>query len=651
MNKTIGILAHVDAGKTTFSEQLLFHTKAIRNRGRVDHQSAFLDNHDIEKQRGITVFADQAIFYYKDSTYYLLDTPGHVDFSPEMERSIQVMDFAIIIISAVEGIEGHTETVWRLLNKHHVPTFFFINKTDRTGGDVERVIADIRNNLTSDVLNLNAVSITDSLDEKVIEFVAERDEKLFDYYMQHGFNHELWVNTMKNMIQECTLFPCLSGSALQDIGIEDFIEKLNNLTTTNYKKEEELSGRVYKIRYEDAGTRMTFIKVISGTLKVRDEVVYGDMDNRITEKITQIRKYNGNQYEVVQQVSAGELCAIIGLSQATTGDGVGKLSAKKMSFDMIPTLRSKVVFESQVNAKEALKYFMILDSEDPSLKVSWEEKLQQIHIHVMGTIQLEVLKQVVLERFGLLVNFEKPEIIYKETIESTVVGYGHFEPLKHYAEVHLKIEPAPRNSGIQFRSTCHTDHLSLGLQNLVKQHIYERDHHGLLTGSGLTDVKITLLTGRAHNRHTHGGDFREATFRAIRQGLEKAKNRLLEPYYQFNIKVEIEQMGRVMTDIQTAHGTFEPPMTDGDKAIITGKVPVSTFMDYTTTLASYTKGKGSISLDFAGYDICHNESAIIEKIGYDKESDPMYTSASVFCSKGAGYSVKWDEAEKMMHCQ
>ncbi|WP_042148661.1 translation factor GTPase family protein [Paucisalibacillus sp. EB02] len=650
MKKTIGILAHVDAGKTTFSEQLLFHTKTIRKRGRVDHQSAFLDNHEIEKQRGITVFADQAIFHYKDSTYYLIDTPGHVDFSPEMERAIQVMDFAIIIISAVEGIEGHTETVWKLLKKHHVPTFFFINKTDRTGGNVEKVLKEIRNNLTGDVLNINSCAIKNSFDEEIIDFVAERDEKLFDYYMAQGFNHNLWVETMQTMIRECNLFPCISGSALQDIGIEDFIDKFDYLTTTNYNEKEGFSGRVYKIRYDETGTRMTFIKALSGTLNIRDEVAYGDADNKVTEKITQIRTYNGNHFETVQQVYAGELFAVTGLAKAATGDGVGTLFEKR-SFEMIPTLRSRVVFGPLVNVKEALKYFTILDSEDPSLKVTWEEQLQQIHIHVMGAIQLEVLKQVVLGRFGLQIEFDKPEIIYKETVETSVTGYGHFEPLKHYAEVHLKIEPAPRNSGIQFKSICHTDHLSIGLQNLVKQHIYEREHHGLLTGSGLTDVTITLLTGRDHNRHTHGGDFREATFRAIRQGLEKANNRLLEPYYQFKIKVDMDQMGRVLTDIQTAHGKFETPIIDGDRVIITGKVPVSTFMEYTTTLASFTKGKGSISLDFAGYDICHNELEVVESIGYDKDSDPMYTSSSVFCSRGAGYSVRWDKAEKMMHCQ
>lgn len=648
MNKTIGILAHVDAGKTTFSEQLLYHTNAIKNLGRVDKQSAFLDSHEIEKQRGITVYADQGIFHYHNSTYYLIDTPGHVDFSPEMERAVQVMDFAIIVISAVEGIEGHTETVWKLLQKHKVPTFFFINKADRTGAKVKSVLEEIRTNFTNNVLDITTTPLSEEMEVSIVEFVAERDEEVFDYYMENGFNPTLWLKKMRKMVTEAELFPIISGSALHGIGVEDFLEKFDRLTVTDYRKEAEFSGQVYKIRYDSTGTRLTFIKLQSGSLKVRDQIAYGSSGERKIEKVTQIRRYNGSQYETVQEVFAGELFAVTGLSSTVVGEGVGA-NSEKATFEMIPTLRSRVVFEPHVNVKEVLAYFKILDAEDPSLTVTWEERLQQIHIHVMGTIQIEVLEQVIFDRFGLKVEFEKPEIIYKETISSSVIGYGHFEPLRHYAEVHLKIEPIERNSGVQFESVCHTDNLNIGLQNLVQQHVFEREHHGLLTGSGLTDVKITLLTGRAHNQHTHGGDFREATFRAIRQGLEKASNVLLEPYYHFKIVVDIEQMGRVLTDIQSAFGKFDQPMTEGDKTVITGKAPVATFMEYSTVLASYTKGKGSITLVFDGYDRCHNENEVIEKIGYNKEADPEYTSSSVFCAKGAGYSVKWDEAEKLMH--
>ncbi|WNS76074.1 TetM/TetW/TetO/TetS family tetracycline resistance ribosomal protection protein [Bacillus sp. DTU_2020_1000418_1_SI_GHA_SEK_038] len=646
MNKTIGILAHVDAGKTTFSEQLLYHTSSIKKRGRVDHQSAFLDSHEIEKQRGITVFADQGIFDFGESTYYLIDTPGHVDFSPEMERAIQVMDVAVIVVSAVEGVEGHTETVWNLLKKHHIPTFFFINKTDRTGADINRVLDEIRLHLTEDVYDISA-SFTDGImDEELIEFIAERDEELLEIYMEKGYDPDLWLQKMQAMIQSVQLFPSSNGSALQDIGVKSFLEKLELLSESHYPMDEPFGGRVYKVRYEESGTRVTFIKALSGVLNVRDELCYEDGN---TEKVTQIRRYNGSQYEQVNQVRAGELFAVTGLANASVGDGVGTLKEKAF-FEMVPTLRSKVVFESGVNVKEALRFFRMLEAEDPSLQVIWVERLQEIHLHVMGAIQLEVLVQVVRDRFHLHIAFEKPEIVYKETIEDEVIGYGHFEPLRHYAEVHVKLEPGIRNSGIVFESVCHPDDLSIGLQNLVGQHLYERELHGLLTGSSLTDLKVTLLKGRAHNQHTHGGDFREATYRALRQGLEKARNILLEPCYQFKIKVDLDQMGRVLADIQSAYGHFEPPVTDGEKAIISGIVPVATFMEYSTVLASFTQGKGRISLTFGGYQRCHNEQEVIDRIEYDKNADPDFTSSSIFCAKGQGFSVKWDEAEGMMHC-
>jgi ribosomal protection tetracycline resistance protein len=649
MNKTIGILAHVDAGKTTFSEQLLYHTKSIKQRGRVDHKDTFLDSHDIEKQRGITVFADQGIFEYGDSQFYVIDTPGHIDFSPEMERAIQVMDYAIIIISAVEGIEGHTETVWELLRKYKVPTFFFINKTDRVGADVNRVIEEIQENLSEDVCDITESFTDGEMREELVEFIAERDEVLLDTYMEKGYQKDLWINTMIEMIREYKLFPCCSGSALLDIGIDSFLKKLNQLTATHYTKNESFTGRVYKIRHDQNGTRISFIKVLRGTLRVRDEVNYGNVEDSISEKVTQLRVYNGNKYKTVDQGEAGELIAVIGLSQTSVGDGIGALR-EKVSFEIIPTLKSKVIFESNVNIKEALRNFKLLDSEDPSLNIAWEESLQEIHIHVMGKIQLEVLEQVVFDRFQLRVKFEEPEILYKETIESKVNGYGHFEPLGHYAEVHLQIEPNERNNGIIFENNCHADDLTVGNQNLIRHHLFEREHHGILTGSPLTDVKVTLLTGRAHNKHTSGGDFREATFRALRQGLEKATNILLEPYYHFKIKVELDHLGRVLSDIQQAHGRFDSPLTEANKAIITGEVPVATFMNYSNQLASFTQGKGTLQFIFAGYNRCHNEKEVIDRIGYTKNTDPIYTSTSIFCSKGQGYSVPWDEAEEKMHC-
>lgn len=640
MHKTIGILAHVDAGKTTFSEQLLYHTNTIRQRGRVDHQDSFLDSHAIEKNRGITIFADQGIFSHNDSTYYIIDTPGHVDFSPEMERAIQVMDYAIIIISAVDGIEGHTETVWQLLRKHQVPTFFFINKIDYEGTDPASILAEIRTTLSKDVCD-----ITTAFDDELIEFIAERDESLLETYMDSGFDEGLWTKALQRMIKENNVFPCASGSALKDIGIIEFLNKLDLLSITSYKAEDAFGAQVYKIRHDESGNRVTFLKLVKGTLKVRDSVTY----NGKTEKITQIRLYSGNKFKTVEQALAGELVAVTGLTSASIGDGIGAIS-EKTNFDMIPTLKSKVLFEDSIHVKEVLRCFKLLDAEDPSLRVFWDEYFQEIHVHVMGVIQLEVLEQIVLERFSFHVTFGDPKILYKETIENTVRGYGHFEPLRHYAEVHLLIEPAPRNSGITFANVCHANDLSIGNQNLVQHHLFERDHHGLLTGSALTDVKITLLTGRGHNEHTHGGDFREATYRALRQGLEKAESILLEPFYDFTIKVHMDLIGRVLSDIQQAAGTFEPPENIGDHVLVKGRVPVVTFMNYSTTFASFTHGKGSLSLVFGGYDRCHNTKEIIETIGYNKEADPEYTSTSIFCAKGKGYPVFWNDAEAAMHC-
>lgn len=650
MNKTIGILAHVDAGKTTFSEQLLYYTKSIKQRGRVDHKDAFLDSHQIERQRGITVFTDQGMFRYRDSHYYLIDTPGHADFSPEMERGIQAMDYAVIIISAVEGIEGQTEIVWELLRKHGVPCFFFINKIDRVGADVQQVVRDIRSTFAVDVCDITEALAEDGeMNEELAEFLAERDEALLERYMDAGYDREIWLAAMQCMIRDNAIFPYACGSALQGIGIESFLQKLDQLTVTDYSSEGPFAGRIYRIRHDEQGTRITFVKALSGTLKVRDILYYGDAEKRISEKVTQIRVYNGREFKAVERVEAGELFAVAGLSMAAVGDGLGELTESAV-YEMVPTLKSKVILEPAVNKKEALQYFKILNAEDPSLNVIWEESLQEIHLHVMGRIQLEVLEQLVKERFNINASFDKPEILYKETIEMETVGYGHFEPLKHYAEVHLRMQPAERNSGIRFENACHADDLSVGNQNLVRHHLYEREHHGLLTGSPLTDVVITLLTGRAHNKHTSGGDFREATYRALRQGLEKTKNLLLEPYYQFKIKVELDQLGRVISDVQQAHGTCDAPRTEGEKAVLTGTVPVATFMDYGSELASFTQGRGTLSLTFAGYDRCHNEQEVIERIGYNKDADPEYTSSSIFCAKGQGYSVPWSEAEGKMHC-
>ena len=650
MYKTIGILAHVDAGKTTFAEQLLYHTNSIRSRGRVDHKNSFLDCHSIERERGITIFSDQGIFEYNNSTYYLIDTPGHIDFSQEMERTINILDYAVIIVSAVDGVQAHTEKVFTLLKKYNIPTLFFINKTDRENADINKVFDEISLKLTKN----NSFVLDDNFDENkisedLIEFIADKDEKLLERYLEGNYNKELWIQSIKNMIKNRVIFPVFKGSALYDDGIDEFLYKLDIITYTNYIKEENFSGRIYKVRYDDKGKRITYIKALKGKLKVKDDLSYGDKSNDFCEKINEIRIYNGEKFKTVDEVSAGEVFAAVGISKGLAGDGVGTLK-DRVNFNTTPTLKSKVIFGKEVNYKDVLKYFKILEEEDPTLNVVWDEYHKEININIMGTIQLEVLKKILEDRFKVIIEFGPCEILYKETINESVLGYGHFEPLGHYGEVALKIEPGDRNSGISFESKCHVDNLDIGSQNLVKTHIFEKDHKGILTGSPITDLKITLLDGRYHKKHTSGGDFREATYRALRQGLEKVKNKLLEPYYNFKIEVQSDYIGRVLSDIQKLNGTFNPPQINENNCIVIGRGPVATFMNYSVELISFTKGKGIITLNFDGYEYCHNESEIIERFNYDKNKDSEYTSKSIFCSKGQSYTVDADKVEDYIHC-
>lgn len=647
MKKTIGVFAHVDAGKTTLCEQILYHTKSIRHRGRVDHKDSFLDTHSIEKERGITVFSDQGVFELKNSTYYLVDTPGHIDFSTEMERVIGIIDYGIIIVSAVEGIQGHTKTVWRLLRKYNIPSIFFINKLDRVGSNKERVLEEIKKDLTKDACYFDN-NENFNLNYENIEFISEYDDKLLEKYLEgEEYKEEEWMEALKKLIKENRIFPCFGGSALQDKGIIEFLNALEELTYTDYNENEEFSGYVYKVRYDDNGNRITFIKALKGGLNVRDEINYGYHNK---EKISSIRIYNGNKFKTVESVKAGDLFAVTGMLNAVAGDGVGTLK-EKTKFEMVPTLMSKVIFDKSCNKRDVLGYFRLLEAEDPALNVIWNEILQELHVHIMGKIQLEVLKEIVEERFNLKIEFGPCKILYKETITKETLGCGHFEPLRHYAEVHLKMEPLPRNSGIIFESKCHSDHLTLGQQNLIRTHIFEREHPGLLTGSPISDIKVTLLIGRDHNKHTCGGDFREATFRALRQGLEKVENILLEPYYKFTIEASSDYIGRVLSDIQRLYGTFDSPEIKDDKVRINGRGPVATFMDYSMEVVAFTKGKGSISLIYDGYDICHNSEEVIKNIGYNKNADREYTSTSVFCSHGQGYLVEWNRADELMHCE
>lgn len=644
MYKTIGVLAHVDAGKTTFSEQVLFHTNSIQARGRVDHQDTFLDHHELERRRGITIFAEQGRMNIGDDTYTLIDTPGHVDFSPEMERAIRVMDYAIIIISAVEGIQGHTETVWQLLRQYHVPTFFFINKMDREGANMEAVISQLRKDCSQYVLFIDEPLRADYVSNNIMEWLAERDEKLLDAFLNESLEHEQCLAQLKEMIKNEGAFPCFAGSALKDEGIQEFLDQLPLLTATHFDKDAPFEGEVFKIRH-DGHQRLTFMKATKGSLHVRDEFSFDE----VTEKVTEIRLYNGSRFETVQQVEAGEIFAVKGLSQANIGDRIGTTMLSQ-PYELVPTLQAKVQYEGDQHIKEVLQIFRLLEAEEPSLRVVWQEKFQEIHVHIMGAIQLEVLTEVLMTRFSLAVSFGEPQILYMETIATTVTGYGHFEPLKHYAEVHLLMEPNPRGTGNTFTNACHADHLSVGNQRLVEKHLFERDHHGLLTGFPVTDIHFTLLTGRGHNEHTSGGDFREASFRALRQGLEQAQNVLLEPYYRFKMKASNDFIGRMMTDIQQAAGTFDDPILSETDVILTGRAPVATLMSYSTTFAAYTNGKGALTLQFDGYDVCHNTEDVIAQIGYDKNADPEYSSSSIFCAKGKGYSVPWQEAQAAMHC-
>ncbi|MCH7321980.1 TetM/TetW/TetO/TetS family tetracycline resistance ribosomal protection protein [Solibacillus sp. MA9] len=638
MYKTIGVLAHVDAGKTTFCEQLLYHTQAIKKRGRVDHQDAHLDNHAIERARGITIFAEQGRFQYKGHTFNLIDTPGHVDFAPEMERAIHVMDAAIIIVSAVEGIQGHTETVWQLLQQHKIPTFIFINKVDREGADVEKVMKAIRQELSPD-----AILFTNGIDSTVIEWLAERDEALMELFFNDELTHDQSLSVLRELVQQRKAIVCMPGSALKDEGILEFFNAVDKLTTTHFDNNDTFEATVFKIRH-DQQQRLTFMKSTAGILKVRDELTFGES----TEKITEIRLYNGTNYTSVQQIEAGDIFAVKGLSTPVIGDVLG--NEHEAAFAMLPTLQAKVNYDGPLHVKELTRIFRELEAEEPSLRVLWNEQFQEILVHVMGVIQLEVLIEVLKERFSIDVTFGKPQILYKETIKDSAIGYGHFEPLKHYAEVHIKLEPNPRGKGVTFSNACHADDLTVGHQRLIEQHVFERDHHGLLTGFPITDIHVTLLTGRAHNKHTAGGDFREATLRGLRQGLEQVDNILLEPYYRFKMKASNEHIGRIMSDIQQASGTFEAPILTEQSVTIYGRAPVATFIDYSTQFATFTNGKGALTLQFDGYDVCHNAEVIIEQIAYNKDADPTYTSSSIFCAKGKGYSVPWYESKDAMHC-
>lgn len=631
---SIGILAHVDSGKTTLSEALMYSTGNISRLGRVDHKDAFLDTFNLERERGITIFSKQAVLKYNNNEFYLLDTPGHVDFSAETERTLQVLDYAILVISGTDGVQSHTKTLWRLLKRYGVPCFIFVNKMDITDRDKSSLLKELKNSLSD-----RCVDFSDEYDE-LNENIALCDEKLLEKYEDSGISE----NDISKAVKECKIFPCMFGSALKLDGVKEFAQSLSRYTLpADYK--DSFAGKVYKIS-EENGVRLTYLKVNGGTLRVRD--IVDSPKNKAKEKITQIRIYSGEKFTAVNEAQAGCVCAVTGLSFTQAGDGLG---GEKNSLAPVlePVLTYSVILPSDIDAHTALRDFKLLENEDPQLNVEWNERLSEIQLRIMGEIQLEILKSLISARFGYEVEFGEGNIIYKETIKNTVEGVGHFEPLRHYAEVHLLLKPLKRDSGIVFKSECKEDLLDKNWQRLILGNLYQKTHLGVLTGSPITDIEISLVSGKAHLKHTEGGDFRQASCRAVRQGLMQAENVLLEPVYEFILEVPSENVGRAMSDIQRMYGSFDTPEVNGEYSVLKGTAPVSEMRGYNAQFIKYTHGQGRMSLSLKGYEECHNADEIIEKFNYNPENDVENPCGSVFCSHGAGHTVKWDEVKNRMH--
>lgn len=640
MKKTvISILAHVDAGKTTLSEALLYTVGQLKKLGRVDNKNAFLDSYELERRRGITIFSKQAVLKTQNMEITLLDTPGHVDFSSEAERALQVQDYAILVISARDGVQPHTETLWRLLSRYDVPVFVFVNKMDLDGTDKNAVLAELKKRLSD-----NCVDFTAS-EEELSENAAFCDEKLMEKYLEQG---EISGEEISAAIKERKIFPCWFGSALKLEGVAEFIEGLEKYTLKQYYGS-EFGARVFKISRDPQGNRLTYMKITGGSLKARSVISYSakDGEKRLEEKANMLRIYSGEKFEPTDEVTAGGVCAVLGLSATYPGQGLG---FEKDFFKPVlePVLTYRVLLPAEISPVEFLPKLRQLEEEDPQLLVSGNAT-GEIYVHLMGEIQAEVLQSLVEERFGVHIEFDHGSIIYKETVAAPVEGVGHFEPLRHYAEVHLLIEPGEPESGITVDSLCREEVLSKNWQRLIITHVLEKTHRGVLIGAPLTDAKITLVAGRAHVKHTEGGDFRQATYRALRQGLMKAENVLLEPYYAFRLEVPAEQLGRAVSDIRVMDGKIASPESDGITAVITGRAPVSEMRSYQSDVMAYTKGKGKLALFPDGYSPCHNAEKVITAAGYDPEADLENTPDSVFCSHGAGVTVKWYDVEKYMH--
>lgn len=670
----VGILAHVDAGKTTLAEGLLFLAGEIRKLGRVDHKDAFLDTFSMERERGITIFSKQAVFTSGDMEVTLLDTPGHVDFSSEMERTLQVLDYAVLVVSGTDGVQSHTEVLWDLLTRYRIPTFIFVNKMDMEGTDGEKILQELKSRLSDNIVNFTSLPEFEGTDRKAGEIGLLQDSKeqwldnlamchecLLNAYMESG---HIPTDMVREQIIARHIFPCFFGSALRMQGVEEFLKGLEYYTEQPYYPE-EFGAKVFKIARED-NVRLTYMKITGGSLKVktmisgrvpRNEtagVGTGDGNSKDSgvwqEKADQLRIYNGAKYTSVQEAKAGMICAVTGLNRTYAGQNLG---AEYSCMEQIlePVLTYRLIFPEEIEPHMMLRKLYQLEEEEPQLRIIWDEQLQEIHIHVMGEVQIDVVKNQIKQRFGVDVEFGEGSIVYKETITAPAYGVGHFEPLRHYAEVHLLLEPGEPGSGVSIAASCSEDILAKNWQRLVLTHLAERQHIGVLTGSPITDIKITLVTGRAHLKHTEGGDFRQATYRAVRQGLKNARCRLLEPYYDFRLEVPTDNVGRAMTDIDAMSGKVSAPELVGDMSVLKGKAPVSAMRGYAASLSAYTKGRGRISCTLAGYDVCHNEEEVIRQKNYDSEADLRNPSGSIFCAHGSGYVVEWDKVYDYMHME
>ena len=627
----VGILAHVDAGKTTLSEGLLYTSGEIRRLGRVDTKDTFLDTNEIERKKGITIFSKQAVITLEDTVMTLLDTPGHVDFAAETERTLSVLDYAILVISGTDGVQSHTKTLWEMLKKHKIPVFVFINKLDLTGSDKDRVIDDMTNDLGG-----NFVDFSHSADI-LRENLAMCDEELMEEFLSNG----ICEKTVCRAIKKRAVFPCFSGSALKMDGVEQFLKAFDRLTTETNSLS-EFGAKVFKINQDDKGNRLTFMKITGGSLKVKSIIE--------SEKINEIRIYSGDKYKTADEVFPGCVCAVTGPKKTVAGQGLGfEKNARALTAE--PIFAYRVILPNGVEPSVALDKFKELEQEETLLRVTWNASLKEIQLRLMGEIQLEVLKQQVLKRFDMEVEFEEGRIVYKETIENIAEGVGHFEPLRHYAEVHLVLSPLPRGSGMQFEADCPESVLDKNWQRLILTHLMEKQHVGVLTGSPVTDIKITLKSGAAHLKHTEGGDFRQATYRAVRHGLRRARSVLLEPYYDFTMDIPVENVGKAMTDLDLLGAEFSIGVPKGDMTKITGHAPAETIRNYQRQITEYTHGKGRISCQFSGYDKCKNADTVIDTIGYDADADIENTADSVFCAHGAGFNVKWDEVTEYMHLE